>query len=81
MPRQVKRRKYKPTKFGEGMQPGTVDWELARRQVRKQRKLEDVPTGFLRLSDAVMRFFWASEFTPLPAHLPAGSMAVENCRA
>jgi hypothetical protein len=59
MPRSVKRRKYKSTKFGEGMQPGTVDSELARRQVRKQRKLEDAaferrvseragkePTGF-----------------------------------
>jgi len=27
----------KPMKFGEGMQPGTVEWELNRRRLRAER--------------------------------------------
>ena len=27
---------YKPSKFGEGMQPGTVEWERQKRQYRAE---------------------------------------------
>jgi hypothetical protein len=30
-----RRRAYKPAKFGEGLQSGTAEWELIRRQRRK----------------------------------------------
>src|ERR1039458_1475928 len=33
-----KRRVYKPTRFGEGMQPGTVEWELNQRRERKEER-------------------------------------------
>ena len=33
-----KRRAYKPARFGEGMQPGTVEWELNRRRERKEER-------------------------------------------
>jgi hypothetical protein len=33
-----KRRVYKPMKFGEGMQPGTAEWELNRRRDRNEER-------------------------------------------
>jgi hypothetical protein len=52
------------------LQPGTVDWELARRQARAQRRREDKafdqrmaetdelePKGFWRVFDAIVGFF------------------------
>ena len=30
-----KRRVYKPIRFGEGMQPGTTEWEISRRRELK----------------------------------------------
>jgi hypothetical protein len=34
---------YKPTKFGEGLQPGTVEWELNRRRQRaEERELQEI---------------------------------------
>jgi hypothetical protein len=39
--RKHRRRVYKPTKFGEGLQPGSAEWELIVRQCRKQRRDED----------------------------------------
>jgi hypothetical protein len=32
---------YKPTKFGEEMQPGTVEWELNRRRLLKEQREDD----------------------------------------
>jgi hypothetical protein len=32
---------YKPTKFGEGMQPGTAEWEQNRRKLLKEQRAED----------------------------------------
>lgn len=68
MPRKFKQ--YKPTKFGEGIQPGTVDWEMQRRQFVKRQRLEDEafeekvsrleeaePKGVWRVWDAIARFF------------------------
>ena len=34
-------RVYKPTKFAKGMQPGTVESELNRRRLRKERREDD----------------------------------------
>jgi hypothetical protein len=64
------RRVYKPTRPGGGLQPGTVDWELARRQARRQRRSEDEelerrqrerdeaePKGIWRVLTAVVGFF------------------------
>lgn len=61
---------YWQPKPGEGLQPGTADWELARRQTRAQRRREDKafeqrmadenelePKGFWRVFDAVVGFF------------------------
>jgi hypothetical protein len=61
---------YRQPKPGEGLQPGTVDWELARRQARAQRRREDKafdqrmaetdelePKGFWRVFDAIVGFF------------------------
>jgi hypothetical protein len=61
---------YRQPKPGEGLQPGTVDWELARRQARTQRRREDKafdqrmaetdelePKGFWRVFDAIVGFF------------------------
>lgn len=31
---------YKPTRFGEGMQPGTVEWELNQRRLRAGRRID-----------------------------------------
>jgi hypothetical protein len=60
----------KPMKFGEGMQPGTVEWELKRRREQAQNRREDKafkkilaereemrPKGIWRLLDSVGRFF------------------------
>jgi hypothetical protein len=33
-----KRRVYKPMRFGEGMQPGTVEWELNKRRLSKEQR-------------------------------------------
>jgi hypothetical protein len=33
-----KRRVYKPMRAGEGVQPGTVEWELNRRRDRKEER-------------------------------------------
>ena len=61
---------YRQPKPGEGLQPGTVDWELARTQARAQRRREDKafdqrmaetdelePKGFWRVFDAIVGFF------------------------
>lgn len=32
---------YKPVRFGEGIQEGTVEWEINRRNIRKQEREED----------------------------------------
>lgn len=66
----VARRVYKPTKEGGGLQPGTVELELARRQLRKHRRREDEgferrqreldedePKGIWRLVGAIADFF------------------------
>jgi hypothetical protein len=29
---------YRPTKFGEGPQPGAAEWEMIRRRVRKEER-------------------------------------------
>jgi hypothetical protein len=34
-------KQYKPMKFGEGMQPGTVEWELNRRRLRKEQREDE----------------------------------------
>lgn len=36
-----KRRVYKPMRFGEGMQPGTVEWEANQRRLRAERRNEE----------------------------------------
>lgn len=64
------KRVYRPAKFGEGMKPGTVEWELTRRRVQRQRRQDDAeferrlaenekdePMGFWRIFAAVIRFF------------------------
>lgn len=33
---------YRPTKFGEGMQPGTVEWELARRRAAAEKRADTI---------------------------------------
>jgi hypothetical protein len=33
---------YRPMKFGEGMQPGTAEWELNRRRARKEEREADL---------------------------------------
>lgn len=61
---------YKSAKFGEGMQPGTVEWELNRRKMRaeeraaekwfKERQEErarNAPSRLMRVLDAIARFF------------------------
>jgi hypothetical protein len=37
-----RRRVYKPMHFGEGVQPGTVEWELNRRRARKEQQEDDL---------------------------------------
>jgi hypothetical protein len=41
----TKRRVFKPTRFGEGIQPGTVEWELNQRRLRKERREDDRQWG------------------------------------
>jgi hypothetical protein len=61
---------YKQPTPGADLEPGTVDWELARRKVRAQQRREDKyleqkraeeaemePTGFWRIVDATIGFF------------------------
>ena len=40
-PPKPKRRVYKPMKFGEGVQPGTVEWELNQRRFRKEQREDE----------------------------------------
>jgi hypothetical protein len=60
---------YKQPTSGAGLEPGTVDWELKRRQVQAQNRREDrafrkmmaeraaqEPKGFWKVWDAVVRF-------------------------
>ena len=55
---------YRPTKFGEGMKPGTVEWERQKRQRKAQvehwrevkRQTEPTPPPPNR---PIMRFFKA----------------------
>jgi hypothetical protein len=37
-PVRFKGKVHKPTKFGEGMQPGTVDWEMNQRRHRAEER-------------------------------------------
>jgi hypothetical protein len=37
------RRVYKPIRFGEGLQPGTVEWEQNRRTLRKELAEDERP--------------------------------------
>lgn len=68
-----KRRVYKPIRFGERMQPGTVEWELNRRRERKEEReaerymaemqaarhgLEHEPNWIWRLFFSIFERFW-----------------------
>ena len=37
----IKHRVYKPMRFGEGMLPGTVDWERNKRLLREEEREEE----------------------------------------
>jgi hypothetical protein len=61
---------YKQPTPGAGLEPGTVDWELRRRQIQAQERREDrvykkmqeeraamEPKGFWKVWNAIVRFF------------------------
>ena len=67
MPRTVKVKQYKPARFNEGLQPGTVEWEMRRRAARAEnrrakremeilaeQKVKEGPT--LRVLSAILSF-------------------------
>ena len=43
---------YKIPTAGAGLEPGTVDWELRRRQIQAQSRREDKGFKSIRLSNA-----------------------------
>jgi hypothetical protein len=62
-----RRRVFKPMRFGEGMQPGTVEWELNKLRLRKEEREDDrqwaemeakrereTPSAWVRLRHAIL---------------------------
>ena len=63
MPRPVKVKQYKPARFNEGLQPGTVEWEMRRRAARAEgrhakRELEIVAQQQVK-DGPILRAFYA----------------------